>query len=603
MLRLKAPFKFLLLFSLSSLTLSAHTYAAQKPGGALNEPSTVSPLNNVNLLVNSGALELAVQAIDRHQKDASGNDWETWERLRYRLYFQQQQLQVLIQRFDTNATGRSPHFITWATEQVANASLLQGNGKDARIYLRRLIWSGSGKHKEVSRWRQMVIESYLADDLADDADRALIRYQADYPGRSTSLQVLRGKVLIKKGQHQDAFDVLTGVQALDARLLRLFSALEANIYQPAIVIKSAQRITKLKYATRMQQVKSWVLVSRAAQKNKNNPLRISALEQALLIRSEGQSPETEFRITSDDLWQAYIEYAESLGNRKRLLVGDDSTWIKQAESMEKNRPQEARAVYAFLSLNSQVGIIREITHKRLTDMLYKDDLGQVAVALYARGTKAGAMESLPDSVRYRLAIEVLRGGDIRLAASLMKTLKQPPAEESVHGWKLRRARTQIYAGQFGEAAILLQEIVADDGLLKEEFMRRYIQVVFDLQAVNEHTSALSLFSALYQKTKSSDLRRELLFWMAESKHALGQDQEAAEFYLRSAYYGQPNGGDMWGQSARYHAAESLARSGYLEDARTVYERLLRHTPDAKRRAIIERNLQQLWLQKTANHGQ
>ncbi|MDX5151356.1 MAG: tetratricopeptide repeat protein, partial [Acidiferrobacterales bacterium] len=96
---------------------------------------------------------------------------------------------------------------------------------------------------------------------------------------------------------------------------------------------------------------------------------------------------------------------------------------------------------------------------------------------------------------------------------------------------------------------------------------------------------------------TTELQREILFWMAESKVALGKSGEAAELYLRSAYHGQPKGGDMWGQSARYHAAESLAKAGNLEDARTIYQELLRFTPDAKRRAIIERNLQQLWLRK------
>ena len=112
---------------------------------------------------------------------------------------------------------------------------------------------------------------------------------------------------------------------------------------------------------------------------------------------------------------------------------------------------------------------------------------------------------------------------------------------------------------------------------------------------------MALLEKLYHKTKATELQRELLFWMAESKVALGKSGEAAELYLRSAYHGQPKGGDMWGQSARYHAAESLAKAGNLEDARTIYQELLRFTPDAKRRAIIERNLQQLWLRKQTTH--
>ena len=241
--------------------------------------------------------------------------------------------------------------------------------------------------------------------------------------------------------------------------------------------------------------------------------------------------------------------------------------------------------------------MQEIAHKRLTDLLYKDEMGEVAVALYSRGTQAGAIEALPDTVRYRLAIEILRGGNIKLAAKIMKTLKQPPAEESVQDWKLRRARTMVYAGQFQDASGLMQQVLENNAQLDDEYIRRFTQVIFDLQAVGEHKAALSLLQRLYQKTKTTELQRELLFWMAESNTALGNFSEAAELYLRSAYLGQPKGGDMWGQSARYHAAESLAKAGNLDDARTIYQELLRFTPDAKRRAIIERNLQQLWLRK------
>ncbi|MEK7712357.1 MAG: hypothetical protein AAB312_04795, partial [Pseudomonadota bacterium] len=77
--------------------------------------------------------------------------------------------------------------------------------------------------------------------------------------------------------------------------------------------------------------------------------------------------------------------------------------------------------------------------------------------------------------------------------------------------------------------------------------------------------------------------------------ALGDHQQAAELYLRSATYQHPTGGDMWGQTARYHAAEELGKAGLTQDARLVYQALLRHADDAKQRAVIERNIQQLWL--------
>jgi len=552
----------------------------------------------VSLLIKSGALDLAIQAIDKDQGNSINEDWESWEKLRYNLYFKRQAWEQLQNRFAGYPEDLPEAFRAWATEQVARTYLFQGAGEKARYYLRALVWRPGSSRNQLAIWRQLIIESYLVDNRVGDADLALIQYQRDYPGRSPAWQILRGRVLILKKDYRGAFDVLSGVQSLDARLYRLYAALKAGIYQPTVVIKSAQRITELKYASQSLKVKAWVLVSHAAGKENNPGMKIEALENAFNINSDSSSNHSILAAVPDDLWQAYFDYSGVLGNKKRLLVGDDSSWVKQAEILEKKKQFAlARAVYAFEAVNGSVDIMREIAHKRLTDLLYKDEMGEVAVALYSRGTRAGPVEALPDTVRYRLAIAILRGGNIKLAANIMKTLKQPPAEESVQDWKLRRARTMVYAGQFHDASSLMQQVLENNAQLEDDYIRRFTQVVFDLQAVGEHKAAFSLLEQLYRKTKTTELQRELLFWMAESSTALGKSSEAAELYLRSAYLGQPKGGDMWGQSARYHAAESLAKAGNLEDARTIYQELLRFTPDAKRRAIIERNLQQLWLRK------
>lgn len=558
---------------------------------------------SVDLLIKAGALELAIQTIDRHQGKQVDDQWRSWERLRYKLYFQRRQYETLQDRYRSYPADLPNDFRVWATGQLARALLIQGKGEEARFYLRKLIWSVNDDPKAIASWRRQVIESYLANDRVDDADVALIQYQRDYPGRSASWQVFRGRVLIRREEYRDAVEVLTGTQRLDARLFRLYAALRAGIYQPDVVIKSASRVAGLKYADNRTRKQAWVLVSKASAKAGNRARQIDALEKAFNIPIEFEVKDAILGAAADDLWKAYLDFSEAFGNRKRLLVGDDAEWMRQAELFEKKQPERARAIYAFLSQKAQADIIRDIAHKRLTDSLYNDQLGLVAVALYTDSQVAGEIEKLPDTVRYRLAIEILRGGDIKRAAAIMKTLKRPPAEESVQDWKLRRARTLVYAGQFDDAFKLLQQILNDGEVLTPGFIRRYTQVVFDLQAVGEHESALTIFSGLYDKTDDKEIQRELLYWMAESKLAQGKANEAAELYLRSAYHGQPKGGDMWGQSARYYAAEALAKSGYIEDARIVFENLLKHTPDAKRRAVIERNLQQLWLKQKTSQTQ
>jgi tetratricopeptide (TPR) repeat protein len=559
---------------------------------------------HLDVLINAGALELSIRTLDRSQKENLYDaQWEAWERLRFKLYRRQQNWEALKQRFAAYPKEVSPDFYRWAVEQVSIADLEQGHGAEARRYLRELLWQGGASKKKVAELRRLVIESYLTDNRVNDANKALVQYQQDFPGTSSDWQVLQGRVLLRSGRYRDAFDVLSGQQRLDAKLYRLTAALRAGIYQPDVVIKSAERLGKVRFAEPLLVRKSWALVAEAAWKSGNRPLRLSALEQALNIRLKSTTRDPLFPVNADTLWKAYFEYAETVGNDKRLLVGDDSSWLKQAEGLEKTRPVQARGLYAFLAIKGAVDIVRAIAHKRFTDSLYKEDLGNAAVALYTESEGIARVQLAPDDARYRLAIEILRKGDIKVAAEIMKSLTQPPADESVEEWKLRRARTLVYAGQFPDAVVLLNEALGSVTKLNKEFVQRFTQVLFDLQAVGEHAAAIELFESVYHKVQSTETQRELLYWMAESYAARGDNARAAALYLQSAVHGQPSGGDMWGQSARYHAAESLAHAGLIEDARAVYGTLLRQTPDAKRRALIERNLQQLWLQKEKQQTQ
>ena len=104
-----------------------------------------------------------------------------------------------------------------------------------------------------------------------------------------------------------------------------------------------------------------------------------------------------------------------------------------------------------------------------------------------------------------------------------------------------------------------------------------------------------LFAALLEKRLEQQQRRELLFWMADSSQVLGQYDQAAYLYLKSATLSDPMAMDPWAQTARYRAAKALAEAGLLEDARNVYTALLRATRDVSRKAVLQNELQSLHL--------
>jgi hypothetical protein len=79
---------------------------------------------------------------------------------------------------------------------------------------------------------------------------------------------------------------------------------------------------------------------------------------------------------------------------------------------------------------------------------------------------------------------------------------------------------------------------------------------------------------------------------------MNQFDQAALLYLQSAMLPGPTTMDPWAQTARFNAAESLKKAGLSEDARRIYQGLLKITQDPARRALLNRSIQQLWLKPT-----
>jgi hypothetical protein len=126
-----------------------------------------------------------------------------------------------------------------------------------------------------------------------------------------------------------------------------------------------------------------------------------------------------------------------------------------------------------------------------------------------------------------------------------------------------------------------------------------VQVVFDLQTVTAHAQAIDLFERLLLREMPTQRTREILFWQADSWQALGKPARAAYLYLQSATLTDPSAMDPWAQTARYHAAQSLAEAGLLEDARRVYQTLLNATREPGRRAMLLNEIQRLQLRAAA----
>jgi hypothetical protein len=552
-------------------------------------------LERVRTLTKGGASQLALRLLDQNQPAVAQTEaWMQWEKERYALYRSQRNWAQLSARATHLPPGLPPEFVHWAKTEAARARLSARDAEGARRVLRDLLWQEQGSRDERAEWRQLVIRSYLIENNVADARTALQKYREDFQVNGPAWRQLEATILIRAGKPKEAYALVGDIKTHDGQLLSLLAGLRSGSLPPATVLTRALSLaeeTRNKPALNQQ---VWLLAAEAAARAKDGPRRIYALERALTEARTIAAPEPLLVANADDLWQAYDRYAESVGNEARLLVGNDAAWLKKAESYKRDDAMLARAFYAFLIGHAGIDT-RKLAQQRLVDSLIEDGRAEVVRALYTTSRRYPDLTVVPEYVRYRLADQALADYDIAFAGRVMQGLENPPAGEDPDNWTLRRARVLIYAGDQRAAVLLLNSILADKKKLDDAFAERYIQVLFDLQAAEQNAQAIALLESVFKLTTNARIQRESLYWMADSKAALGEHQQAAELYLRSATYQNPTGGDMWGQTARYHAGEELGKAGLTQDARLVYQALLRHTEDAKQRAVIERNIQQLWL--------
>jgi hypothetical protein len=327
---------------------------------------------------------------------------------------------------------------------------------------------------------------------------------------------------------------------------------------------------------------------------------IDTLERALAQPRQTLPDWVLFTVQGDLLWDAWLAHGRQLGNQEQRLLGADDDWYFPATEALERDPLRARTLFAVLSAHGSTPERQELAHEYLVSLVTALPRGeQLLRRLYLESRRFEAAERLPGVIRYRLIDEALEGGDLQLASRLMQGMEQPPPGGDALEWSLRRARVAIHAGQPEQGAALLTALLEGETPLPEAQLDRWVQVVFDLQTVAAHAEALALFEALARREIPPQRRRELLFWQADSWQALGNPARAAYLYLQSATLTDPTAMDPWAQTARYHAAQSLADAGLLEDARRVYQALLNSTREPGRRAVLSNEIQRLQLRSAA----
>jgi hypothetical protein len=563
-----------------------------------------SSLKELAQLARAGAPQLALRRMDAEQPEA-GQDlvqWTAWEQERLQILASQKLYSELIARVDSLPASVDERFRRLALSLKADAQLQLGQADAARETVRALLWlqGGVAETGNLTRWRRLVIRSYLLEDKNEDARLALLRYRQDFGDEDRQWQWLSAQVMLQSGHADSAFKLLQQDETPQGRFLHLAAQLQVAPQQAAAVEEMAVKQAQQADAPQLDSA-FWGLAAAAAEQARQPYRQIEYLEHALALPFDHELMHGVLELDADQLWDAYLQQGKRIGNSEQKLLGNDEDWYFPAtEAMEKE-PLRARVLFSVLSEYGSDAQRQSLAHEYLVGML--DDLpnGKLLVQrLYLESRRFADVDKLPPVIRYRLIDEALESGELQTASRLIAGLAEPPAGGDRFAWDLRRARVAIYTDDVKSGDEMLQQLLADQELVwDKQKVDRLLQVVFDLQTLRYHQQALALFSALLDKPLDQQQRRELLFWMADSLQELEQYEHAAYLYLKSATLTDATAMDPWAQTARYRAAKALVEAGLLEDARQIYSSLLRATRDTSRKAVLQNEIQRLHLVSSA----
>lgn len=553
-------------------------------------------------MARAGAPGLSLAMMDRLQPDPERqrHAWLSWERARLDILFGARRWDDLVDRVTAYPPDLPPQFLAWARTRQAEAYLRLSDAPASREILRSLLWQLVPRPEpEAFRyWRRLVIESYVVDGRLEDAHTALQRYTQDYGEVAGDENILRGRVLLRVGETEDAERILEGDTRGEARALALLARLRGPEPDTDAVRRAAQAAAGGADLREADRARFWFVAAEAAGRQQDEIKRAWYLERALLHDRHLGQADAVFAYSGDDLWASYLAIGQAEGNTRQLLIGDDTAWLAAAAELDERAVMRRRAFMAVVALHGTTATGRADAHAGLIKtFLDHEGTDEIVAGLYLNTSHFAASTAMPVAARQVLSDYALAHGDVRLASALMEGLSQAPPDADPFAWQLRRARIHILGGHEEEGIDTLYTLLARYRELDKDQADRFIQVLFDLQTAKRHAAVITLFTALAPRITEPQQRREVLFWQADSYKAQGDYERAAWLYLQSATLLDAHAFDPWAQTSRFYAAEALAEAGLTDDARRIYEQLMQATSKPERQLVLRQKLQALRLQE------
>lgn len=578
---------------------------------------TFKSLEQMDELIVLGVPALALSLVDDEQEKRSTftADWYSFEYKRIVLLSSLERWQQLIERtqwlFDTAIAERqiTNKIKLWFETQQVMARIQLKQSDQALDQLQRMLWRSDIEDRDPmlpAIWRRLVVRTYLQMQKEDDARKALVKYEQDYKTDEADVDwaLLQAQILLKTNRPQQAIQLLSKISSEETKALTLIAQLQSNPRDAKKINQQMRQQLDGKVLTRSARWAYSYVAYLASQILKDQSGQINNLEAMLSLDMEYPVFDESYQVSADDLWSLYKQQGLVIANDNALLFGNDKQWQVFSNKLIKASPEKALSLNAALVLHTKNFATKQQQHKTIVEILERRKNGlELINQLYLHSNKVPDVNVLPDEVRYRLVDYALSEGDYSEAATLMASLEEPPEGKSVFDWRMRKSRVLILQGDYKQSEELIRKTMAEKKSITPADLDRYVQVVFDFQTVQQHEAALRLFDLISLKGLGEKLKRELYFWKAESFFTLKKYDRAALNYLESAHAVTEGSNDLWAQSARFKAAQSLVLAGIYDDATKIYSELMIVTASESRKSLINQNLQKIRLLKSAekNH--
>lgn len=560
----------------------------------------ISPeLQRVRTLVRANVLDLAQSILETTGPQVQPTQqWLQWEQQLWALYRSRDEWQLLYDR-TTQIPPSFPRSIQRSGQiQAVKALIHLQRGTEARAILRRQLLAADIAETDKREFRQSLIESYLADDMLNDAAIAMEKFQNDYRSKDEDWLLISAQVYMKLRSYNDAINLLAPLNSLEARLLRLYARVLNGSITFDQALQKLQILDQLiggenddKTIQRLDVLSVKIFVQ---QRNKSSDV-VNDLE-AYLANTENSKtlPDKSYpRFTVEDLHAQYRSNSLEVANLSGFLIGDEQQLFNFALQLSPEQMVTKKSVYGYLLKQPLEPEFKTQLTNLYVNTLIATNRTSVMPVLFGSDRPFSDL-SISGSTGLSLSNQAIENGDIDLAAFINSGLDKIPQGMDPFDWLLHVARVSIIAGDYKTGQNNLHRLIDSHSAISGEQIDQILQPVFDLQTVNQHQYALSLLLKLESQVRTAKHEREISYWIAESYQATRQYIRAADYYLHSALLNN-NGLDQWGESARFHAADSLQSANLYSDARSIFQGLLNRSSEEGRKAQLRQRIQELRL--------